>query len=74
MNKIQKLILGCSVISLLIMPHVTSITEEELDFDPLIDLSITIDIKKVRSLEHDDPQLHVPKDITCKRLVFNDDS
>ena len=50
--------LGCSLIALLLIPPVSSITEEEIDFDPLIDLSITIDILKVRSLEHDDPQLH----------------
>jgi len=28
------------------------------DIDPLVDLTITVDILKIRSLEHDDPQLH----------------
>jgi len=29
------------------------------DIDPLVDLTVTVDILKIRSLEHDDPQLNV---------------
>ena len=29
------------------------------DVDPLFDLSITFDVLKIRSLEHDDPQLNL---------------
>jgi len=28
------------------------------DIDPLVDLSVTVDVLKIRSLEHDDPQLN----------------
>jgi hypothetical protein len=43
---------------IIIFPTLSGNVGEFTDVDPLVDLSLTIDIMKIRSLEHDDPQLN----------------
>ena len=44
--------------TLFILPSFSIAQTQQIDIDPLIDLSLTVDISKIRSLEHDDPQLN----------------
>jgi hypothetical protein len=60
LNKYMKYgLVPLSLTFLLFSPVFTSGMSSPIDFDPLVDLTCTIEILKIRSLEHDDPQLDV---------------
>jgi hypothetical protein len=58
MNQFKKLIVLGIFTLLFIVPTVSSNYSNPVDLDPLVNLSISINIFKIRSLEHDDPQLN----------------
>ncbi len=57
MKKNQKYLIILLIFILFTIPTFPSIHSDPIDIDPLVDISITIDILKIRSLEHNDPQL-----------------
>ena len=61
-KKIKTMLIVASVLVLFISTFSTGISSTlstNSDIDPLVDLAVTVDILKIRSLEHDDPQLHL---------------
>jgi len=57
MKKTSKSILVLAVVLFMSNSALSIGIKTSSDVDPLVDLSITVDILKIRSLEHDDPQL-----------------
>jgi len=57
MKKNQKYIMTILIILIFLIPSISSINSKPMDIDPYVDIYITLDILKIRSLEHDDPQL-----------------
>ena len=58
MKNLEKYLITSLILVTLLLPTIPGNTSNLNDIDPLVDLSITIDILKIRSLEHDDPQLY----------------
>ena len=57
MKQQKNIVILCSIVMLL-LPSITIGIATNNDLDPLVDLKITVDITKIRSLEKDDPQVH----------------
>jgi len=57
MKQQKNILILCSV-AMLLLPSIPISIAENNDLDPLVDLTITVTIDKIRSLEKDDPQVH----------------